>query len=618
MQSDEEIREKIHQGCSNKAGPRSFFTKAATPCFCSFIASYYVFFILELLALKMNGAMAVPDPEPRLLDANAATPAKLQLLFRPSGKYAASTHFIHIRVPFNFSKLLETPANIFQTYHAYIDKWPEPFRTQVEEVADISKSCLADKLNDFTNILAALPEYEIVSRDKRFLDLISFGMSAAALTLATFNTARISKLETQRLDHLVDITNLHEQHFKAVDQKLDDVSSKLALLLRINKGHFAKMTDFMEQKFGTAVAISERLIRTAYSNRLSPGALQLDALLEIVCYVNEVATNSDMLSFIHKLSDLFLVETSYVYKPDEKTYVLILHVPLVTPHNLMPLFEFIPLPVYFNFTSNVTVTPEVGPNNMIAIGHSESYQLLSSSDLQDCNKLGDTYFCKGRNVLLKDLTKTCLGALYLADHSNIQIKCKFTVDGAQEKILRLDSHTYVVYSLGKISTNQVCPKAKSISAVQISSGQTIRVNPSCYIRTMDHIITADDSEEVEILDKWLDWIWTLPQLFQQPESEVVLSAIEHLRTKIAGKFDADFLIQELETMSKEARTTAQEGILSHWIFTSPRAMIGGTILCLAILFCCWKVCTRNQAQLPNPPAPSAPMVFNMTVDPIRR
>jgi hypothetical protein len=335
---------------------------------------------------------------------------------------------------------------------------------------------------------------------------------------------------------LVDITNLHEQHFKAVD-------------------------------------------------------------------VNEVAANSDMLSFIHKPSDLFLVKTSYVYKPDEKTFVLILQVPLVTPHNLMPLFEFIPLSVYFNFSSNVTVTPEVGPNNMIAVGHLE---------------LGDTYFCKGRNVLLKDLTKTCLGAFYLADHMNIQIKCKFTIDGAQEKIFRLDSHTYVVYSLGKISTNQVCPKAKSISAVQISLEKTIRVNPSGYIRTMDHIIMADDREEVKILDKWLDWTWILPQLFQQPESEVVISAIERLRTKITGRFDADVLIQELETMSKEARTVAQEGILSHWIFTSNGAMIGGTILCLALLFCCWKAYTRNQAPLPYPPALSAPTVFNMTVDPIRR
>jgi hypothetical protein len=180
-----------------KAGPRHFFTKAANPCFRTFIASYYVFFILELLALKMNGAMAVPDPEPRLIDANAAEPAKLQLLFRPSEKYAASTHFIHVRVPFNFSKLLETPAQILNHYQSYIDKWPEPFRTQVDEVADISKSCLADKLNDFTNILVALLEYEVITRDKRFLDLVSFGMSAAVLTLATFNTAKISHLETQ-------------------------------------------------------------------------------------------------------------------------------------------------------------------------------------------------------------------------------------------------------------------------------------------------------------------------------------------------------------------------------------------------------------------------------------
>ncbi len=59
-------------------------------------------------------------------------------------------------------------------------------------------------------------------------------MSAAALTLATYNTARISKLEMQiaqnnkRLDHLVDITSLHEQHFKALDKELDDVAEKLA------------------------------------------------------------------------------------------------------------------------------------------------------------------------------------------------------------------------------------------------------------------------------------------------------------------------------------------------------------------------------------------------------
>jgi hypothetical protein len=186
----------------------------------------------------------------------------------------------------------------------------------------------------------------------------------------------------KRVDHLVNVTSLHEQHFKAVDHKLNDVSEKLSMILRVNKVHFAKMTDFMEEKFGTAISISECLFHTAYNNRLSPGALHHEVLVKIVKYVNDIALNSELLSFVHQPSDLFLVETSNIYKPNENTFVFILHVPLVAPHNLMPLFEFIPLLVNFNFSCNVSVTPEVSTNNMIAVGHSQSYQLISSSNLQ--------------------------------------------------------------------------------------------------------------------------------------------------------------------------------------------------------------------------------------------
>jgi hypothetical protein len=88
-------------------------------------------------------------------------------------------------------------------------------------------------------------------------------MSTVALTLSTFNSAKISHLKTQivnnnkQVDNLVDITALHENHFRAVDKKLDNMADKLATLIKVNKVRFAKMTDFMEQKFGTAVTISE-------------------------------------------------------------------------------------------------------------------------------------------------------------------------------------------------------------------------------------------------------------------------------------------------------------------------------------------------------------------------
>jgi len=78
----------------------------------------------------------------------------------------ASTHFIHIRVLFNFLQLLVTPVNIFSKYQKYTNLWPEPFRTQVEEVAELSCACIEDKMTDFIDILNAFPKNEVIIRDK--------------------------------------------------------------------------------------------------------------------------------------------------------------------------------------------------------------------------------------------------------------------------------------------------------------------------------------------------------------------------------------------------------------------------------------------------------------------
>ncbi len=198
MQTDEEIHQKICESHRHKTGTRGFFAKAANPCFRTCLSVTFIFFFMDILALKIDGAQAVPDPELKLLDSNFIEPSKLQLLFRPSGKYVASTHFIHIQLPFNFLQLTLTLTLIFNQYHRYIEKWPEPFCTQVNEVAEISRSCLADKLTDFNNMLDALLQYEVITRDKWFLDLVALGMSTAALTLSTFNSAKISDANCQQ------------------------------------------------------------------------------------------------------------------------------------------------------------------------------------------------------------------------------------------------------------------------------------------------------------------------------------------------------------------------------------------------------------------------------------
>jgi len=93
-------------------------------------------------------------------------------------------------------------------------------------------------------------------------------------------------LETQiasnnkRVNHLVDITSLHKQHFKAIDQKLDDISDKLSLMLCV--GPFHQNDRLHGAKIWHSCHHLLEALHTAYNNRLSTGALHHEVLLEIV------------------------------------------------------------------------------------------------------------------------------------------------------------------------------------------------------------------------------------------------------------------------------------------------------------------------------------------------
>jgi hypothetical protein len=109
---------------------------------------------------------------------------------------------------------------------------------------------------------------------------------------------------------------------------------------------------------------------------------------------------------------------------------------MVSNSNLLKLYEFLPLPINFNFATNISITPDIGPTNLLAISHSQSLQTISSSDLHACIHLGDTFFCKGRKVMETSLKRSCLGALYTANSNAIQTKCGFMIAEAQEKIFK--------------------------------------------------------------------------------------------------------------------------------------------------------------------------------------
>jgi hypothetical protein len=89
----------------------------------------------------------------------------------------------------------------------------------------------------------------------------------------------------------------------------------------------------------------------------------------------------------------------------------------------------------------------------------------------------------------------------------------------------LGNNTWLVYSIGTIATNQVCPKAGTLSPLTIKSGQSVTVKPGCNIPTIDHLISAEESENMEIVNSWLDWTVSLSQLFNHNDNKQLTAMI---------------------------------------------------------------------------------------------
>jgi len=136
---------------------------------------------------------------------------------------------------------------------------------------------------------------------------------------------------------------------------------------------------------------------------------------------------------------------SFIHRPEDQTIILILHVPFVEAEQLLSLYEFVSLPIHFNFSANISVVPDVGRANLIAIGDTETFQTLSSSDLAGCRRLGQTFFCKGCSVLKTNLVHDCFGSLFLGMATLIKANCKFRISDTQEKIFSLGNNTWLVY-----------------------------------------------------------------------------------------------------------------------------------------------------------------------------
>jgi hypothetical protein len=108
--------------------------------------------------LKMSQGQLLLDSDPELINAKSLDFAKPKLFFKNIGCYAATCTYIHVRIPFNFTQILDTKNTIKQNYNLLLNKHEEPFKTIAKTTTDISLLTISASIEDFQDVIKALPQ----------------------------------------------------------------------------------------------------------------------------------------------------------------------------------------------------------------------------------------------------------------------------------------------------------------------------------------------------------------------------------------------------------------------------------------------------------------------------
>jgi hypothetical protein len=182
-----------------------------------------------------------------------------------------------------------------------LSNWNFQFSNKVEatykSIFQLYKQNTNEIFKLFTDLLESLPH--VHEQQRRQWDIAAFATATAALTLATYNTVQISKLETAieaqqaKTDLLTDITKLHEHHMHKLDNMVDDIEKDLQVVKLENQfiykiERILAQVNTDEHKLRAVIATFERIINTAYNQKLAPGALGSDVLHQIIYHINEM------------------------------------------------------------------------------------------------------------------------------------------------------------------------------------------------------------------------------------------------------------------------------------------------------------------------------------------
>lgn len=458
-----------------------------------------------------------------------------------------------------------------------------------------------------------LPEY---FRFKRQVAETIIAGSIIGTFMGIYSAIEINKIKSQiykiqeQQQLLIQITNKHQEQIHTLINDLTRLTSVVEALIQYNPTVFYAQMEEQIDLLNSRIDDTMEVIQQLQNHRLSVKLLTADQLKAMQNEVEHQAKMRGLSPLPTKISDYFQLDTTYTREGDN--LLLLVHVPCVPDAHILKIFRYIPFPIplpepslihphsiehaLFNgtfskqdimklqgagpaslgFQEGLMVTPEA---DLIAIGMDQKYKLLTSAELDGCDRKPRIFLCDQHQVLKSKLHESCLGSLYLRSEAGVREHCKMKKEPLVEVVHQISSSSFLVFSPQDHTFQGTCRNGTQFP-VPISVGNNeVHLPEGCRVSLSSHELLSD--ENVRVSSPALSKIWHWSPL------DLPISSLEDPDRHDHLLADIHHSLQNLKTDSKQTSILTNQLSNPSAIPSSWWTILGLILFLFIIILTCY-------------------------------
>ena len=418
------------------------------------------------------------------------------------GKMARTTTYAHLRIDMDLRSIRFNITRSCRDVQKVINA------TKTDEINDGHVWAVCDRLlTDFDNQEAIYLRDPGTERDlgrvKRQLGII-LALGAGALLMAAvsalFGGHALASLtvESATTNHAIEVMQDHEKRITVIESRvkhlirgLDQVQGEAYDALKRTVAYESY------RRFGEVEASTRRIMRgweKLFAHRLSPELVQADQLDGVMSRLDRLARKHGLEMVSSKKEDLFQFSASHVVT-DTGKLIIFVHCPLVPQGGLLQVYRYMPVPIRPpQLDAFIVAQPE---EEILAINAAQdSFRALSQRELDACERVKDTYFCRSANFYDKRVQDDCLVGLFRANPGAVHGACALDTHPLRDSLVALNGSAYALFLVHETPLSFNCEgDLRPRRSRAVSGTLLVRVPPRCTVATDSFVM-----EGVEQLD----------------------------------------------------------------------------------------------------------------------